>query len=211
MNHDIDNPYMKEELETLERWYKKRLYCVEIRVKDNYTTQELRERGHTTTGDARIDRDVLNSLITVYLTLPTISEYFKNGIALRIRNPKDCAEMYRLVNAYLKKWLDYARATVAHSLIPVEELLELDALAAQLYPLAGEFIPKTPSAMKVFLNMTLNRNGLKAPEASPELRQHTCLADELLGIDGLVDMGYIEKQINAGKNSLAADPGFNLL
>ena len=115
------------------------LYQASVRYKDSLSVDSIRTFGMPTVGDDTIDYDVHNQPLFVMITINDMVEYFKNGVAVTLRNNEDTATIYTIVNNYLLAWKQQLDNGINIGDAPFDDLVTLDEFATMLYPVALKF------------------------------------------------------------------------
>jgi hypothetical protein len=179
----------RADIKTLGKPLFERLYMVGIRYKDTRSIEEIRHFGMPTVGVASIDAQMHNDMIDTYITINKMVEYFEQGISFFVRNPAETEEIYQVIHAYLLAWKQMLGESVNAGNVPVQDLVNLDRLAAKIYDHAVEHFPANEpwvsSAMQDLLKSGTGRDGLSSGKKPPpvqvikpeDLKKHDSLSE----------------------------------
>lgn len=129
-------------------------------VPDNATRTEgyLDLVGSPSTGFAEYDREIRNTRVSVVVNIPTILEYYLNGIDVDIPSPDDRLEIHKLIVGYLDEW----RYHIANSInVRVTEhdkfLKDLEELSRALYEtMSDDYADPEENHMPTFIHRPIN-------------------------------------------------------
>lgn len=127
--HDSPQLRMKE----LAKPIFERYYMVGIRFKDTMSIEDVKKFGVPTVGIKEHDERVMNDLCDRYMKICEMVEYYKNGIPLVVRNPKETEDIYNVINAYLRGWHDFLEGSINTGNVPIDDLVNLDRFASSVY------------------------------------------------------------------------------
>jgi hypothetical protein len=175
----IDNDFDSKSIEVLEKWYRNRIYMVEIRQKDNMTDYQIRTHGTPTVGNKAMDQFIMNEPMAKYVTIPEMMEYYQNGVRLAVVKERDCSEIYKLANGLLERWANTVRSGVNIRAVPMEEVLALDEFLKVMFPLAAR-------TMKVenpfnFMQTYITKRQDQVQEEKV-VRRHDSVQEEMVGL-----------------------------
>lgn len=107
----------------------------ECRIKQLATTSDtyLRLFGTHTHGDKAIDREMANQLITTFLPIVDMAEYYKNNVTIHIAKRSDLPVIYDLVEAHLNAWKYHLGRGLNTRKAPIEDLMLLDKFANSIF------------------------------------------------------------------------------
>lgn len=159
-----------------------RKYEIRIKAIDNTSVDEISHYGRHTTGDKDYDNALLNELITRWMSINEMVEYYKRGKPFRVVNIKDTEEIYTTVHQYLLCWENRLKNSVNIGNAPIEDLIDLDSFASKVHGYACETmtVQRTQSSlMNYFNSVGLGRGGSYPPvqEDKPALKTHNSLAE----------------------------------
>ena len=158
-----------------------RKYEIRIKVIDNISVEEVSFYGMTTTGDTEYDKSLSEELITRWLSVNEMVEYFKRGRPFRVVNIKDTTEIYEVIHQYLLSWKVRLQNSVNIGNAPVDDLIALDSFATSIHGYACEnmTVQKTQSSlMNYFNSVGLGRSiSQSEPTKEPGVKRHDSLAE----------------------------------
>jgi hypothetical protein len=139
----------------------KRYYMCSTTYKDSMSVDDVRKYGLVGTGNAEIDKRLHNDLVDKWTTVSTMVEMFKSGTAFYVRNHADTKEIYDIISAYLNGWKLYIQEGMNVGVIPVDDLVSLDRLAARVYDHAVEHFKEDYFVSKTLQSVTRSKLTLK--------------------------------------------------
>lgn len=149
--------------------------------------------GSVTSGIPAIDRQMANNTCTVQLSPAAMAQYLAEGASMTLVEMKDAATIYQMIYDHLSNW-QLALQNNPHVVnAPLQDLQQLDALAAAIYPQARYHFRSDPfhgHLVSVLGGLARGRGGLgrtgsvinpgpavKPPLLGPET--HTPMANSL--------------------------------
>lgn len=159
-----------------------RKYEVRIKKIDNMSIEEIEFYGMYSTGDKEYDDHLNNELITRWLSINEMVEYYKRGKSFSIVDPRNTEEIYGVIHQYLHSWKNRMQNSVNIGNAPVDDLIALDAMAAAVHGYACQYmkIDKTQSPLlNYFDNFGLGRKETVAAKSveDTQVRRHESLAE----------------------------------
>lgn len=158
-----------------------RKYEIRIKVIDNISIEEVSMYGMTTTYDKDYDKALSEELITRWMSINEMVEYFKRGRPFRVANIKDTTEIYEVIHQYLLSWKVRIQNSVNIGNAPVDDLLALDSFATSIHGYACEnmTIQKTQSSLVNYFNSIGLGRSAPAVESPKEeqTKRHESLAE----------------------------------
>lgn len=168
--------YENYDLETLIKWFEKRIYPVKVRHKDIYSEETIRLRGIPSVGSKQEDTALMNEKVLTYCKIPEMIERQNNGIPLYFEKPSDAKEVYQLTNAMLGKIIEEVRYRGSFGRFNHEAVSRLDLFLKQIFPIAAGAIPRHAPSMTMFNSLSLSTTPKQEPVAL--LREHKPHVDE---------------------------------
>ena len=157
------------------------------------TAEFLEQGGSITSGSASIDRQMANNIVQVQLTPAAMAGYLAEGATLALVEMEDAAKIYQMIHDHLSQWQRELQFNPHVVTAPIEDLRQLDALAAAIYGQARFHFRTDPFHGRLVNVLTglargrggLTRNGgmlpqqssVKAPLPGPE--SHPAMADSI--------------------------------
>lgn len=158
----------------------KRYYMCSTSYKDSMSVEDVRKFGLIGTGDAEIDRRLHNDLVDKWTTVSSMVEMFKSGTNFYVRNHTDTKEIYDIISAYLNGWKLYIQESMNVSVIPVDDLINLDRLASKVYDHAVEHFKEDYFTSKTMQQITRSKLYIKpAPSKQSPVSTETIQPDRL--------------------------------
>lgn len=159
-----------------------RKYEIRIKVIDNTSVEEVAHYGRYTTGDKDYDKALLEELITRWMSINEMVEYYKRGKPFRVANIKDTEEIYTTIHQYLLCWESRLRNSVNIGNAPIDDLIDLDSFASKIHGYACEtmVVQRTQSSlMNYFNSVGLGRGSVYSTVQEPEtgVKKHNSLAE----------------------------------
>lgn len=159
-----------------------RKYEIRIKVIDNLSVEEISHYGRYTTGDKAYDNALLEELITRWMSINEMLEYYKRGKPFRVVNIRDTEEIYATVHQYLLCWENRLKNSVNIGNAPIEDLIDLDSFAGKIHGYACETmkVQRTQSSlMNYFNSVGLGRSNTheQVHEDKTALKSHNSLAE----------------------------------
>lgn len=114
----------------------KRMFMCIVSQMDITSKEYLKKFGMPTTGDANIDREMANQLITTYKTIADMVDLFRQGVTVRVPKQQDCKTIYEYVDYHIQSWAQAIQNGLNLGNAPLEDLIEMDKFATKLYPYA---------------------------------------------------------------------------
>ncbi len=97
------------------------------------TVEDIKNTGVVVTGIREIDKDIDNQLITSYLTIEQMVNYFKQGVSIRLVSQADVKTIYAAIDDYLESWKSQLTRGVNIGGAPFEYLIAMDRFANTIY------------------------------------------------------------------------------
>lgn len=111
-----------------------RLYRVGIKEMFFYPPEDVMVFGRPTSGNKRVDMQVMNSLRTVMIPGSTMAEYFSVGADVHFANPKNIVLVYDDIMQHLRQWESVILNNLHGNIdIPLDDLVKLDQFKDALY------------------------------------------------------------------------------
>jgi len=150
------------------------LFMCRIPNLQSMSVDYIKHMGMPTTGDPKIDAELANQLITTYLPISKMVEYFKDNVPVYITKKEDVKLMYRYISNHLTAWKQYLNVGLNLGNAPIDDLILLDQFANTVYDEAKyEFTRETANSL-LLQHMTntvrVNRtNFFKSSPQSPSM------------------------------------------
>lgn len=109
------------------------LFLVRMAYRDTLGEDHIREFGMPTTGVAELDKEIRNEKITCMITIDAMAEHFRAGRVVVVARYADLEVIYDIIDRYLECWAKLLHGALNLGDAPIDDLLLLDAMAAQLY------------------------------------------------------------------------------
>lgn len=138
--HEINDPVAKYGLPI---WNK--LFQVRVPNKNIQSTEELRMFGLPTVEDSHFDYQMHNQLIDIMITIDKMTDYFKQGVTVRLVKHNDAKVIFDIIDNYLMAWKHKLDRGINIAVAPLDDLLLLDKFAGVIYPHARDFMKPTDS------------------------------------------------------------------
>lgn len=129
------------------------IYRVIIRYVDTLKVDDIKNFGLPTVGDSYLDREMHNQPMQLCITINDMVEYFKRGVMIRLVDNQDAERIYNVVNNYLLAWKDRLEKQINIGDAPMEDLLDLDRFATEVYPTAKTYSTYTGPKFSLFNNL----------------------------------------------------------
>lgn len=115
-----------------------------IRVPIIQVTSELYSRvyGRYITGDKTIDNKNMNEYQTVQATINTMIEHYKKGVMIKVVYDKDTKIIYEYIKNHIEAWISHLNSTLNVGDAPIDDLLEMDRFAKDIYEHAKYLITR---------------------------------------------------------------------
>lgn len=97
------------------------------------TVEDIKNTGVVVTGISEIDKDIDNQLVTTYLTIEQMVNYFKEGVSIRLVSQADVKTIYEAIDDYLESWKSQLTRGVNIGGTPFEYLIAMDRFANTIY------------------------------------------------------------------------------
>lgn len=114
-------------------------YLCKVKYIDTRSADHIKMFGMNTSGVREIDKEAANELITTYLTISQMAEYFKRGSNVRVVKIQDTKRIYERITDHLNSWKHNLEYGLNNRDAPIEDLLLLDKLACAVYTHAQHF------------------------------------------------------------------------
>lgn len=158
-----------------------RKYEVRIKKIDNMSVEEIEFYGMYSTGDKEYDNELNNEIITRWMSINEMVEYFKRGKPFSIVDPKYTQEIYDVVHQYLLHWKDRLQNSLNIGNAPIDDLIALDSMASSLHGYACQYmkVQKSQSSlMNYFDGFGLGRGNPETVSGSEEgVKRHESFAE----------------------------------
>lgn len=167
-------------------------FIVQIAQMHLISQEELDNCWRVTSGNAAVDRTLAREIVQAQLTIAEMAKYHANGVSMTLATPEDSVRIYGIIHEHLQDWKRELQSSVTLTTAPVDELRELDELAAIVYNVARYYWNNQPyhGKLNTFLQRINNSVGgrvgrtrtVAAPAAAAEpvpLTTHTPMADAL--------------------------------
>lgn len=145
-------------------------YRVRVPYMQSRTIEDIREKGTVVSGIAAYDADISNQMVTMYLTVDNMVEYYRHMVPLRVIESKDTKKIYEDVSAHLEAWKYQLDNAINIGDAPIEDLILLDRFAQTVYGHA-KFEFRSENANSVFaqyldrISLLNSSNFFTAPES----------------------------------------------
>lgn len=113
-----------------------RRFVVSIQDVAMRSVAEVKMYGTYSSGDRAVDDALKNQWITVMLTIDEMVEKYKIGAQIRVRAMEDTKTIYEIITKHLDRMKYFLSYGLNIGSIPIEDLIELDKFAADIYPFA---------------------------------------------------------------------------
>lgn len=97
------------------------------------SVDHIRHFGMPSTGYKELDKGTESELVTFYLSIAQMAEYFKKGTVVRILKNDDIVRIYEIISEHLNAWKLELSKRLNIGDAPVEDLIVLDQLANAVY------------------------------------------------------------------------------
>jgi hypothetical protein len=159
-----------------------RKYEIRIKKIDNMSIEEIEFYGMYSTGDKDYDESLNNEIITRWLSINEMVEYFKRGKPFSIVDAKNTEEIYEVIHKYLLSWKSRLENSLNIGNAPVEDLIALDSMASAVHGYACQYmkVQRTQSPLLNFFDSVgLGRAAetIKTNESEGGLKRHNSLAE----------------------------------
>jgi len=136
---NVPIPKMAEDL------FKTRIFECDVVDIDIISRDYIEQFGMPTSGDAEYDRQMANLKTTRFFTAVVLCQHFLNGARISMKS-EPAAELYVLIQSYLKAWKEYMTDPYNFNKqpAPVKDLESLNKLAKAIYPYAQRCLPAEP-------------------------------------------------------------------
>lgn len=108
-------------------------YRVRMPYMQTRTLEDIRQKGTVISGVASYDADIGNQLITMCLNIDQMAEYFREGVPIRVCDPKDTKQIYEAISRHIHAWKGQLERGINIGDAPIEDLILLDRLAHTVY------------------------------------------------------------------------------
>lgn len=108
-------------------------YKVRVPYLQSRSINDIAKHGVNVCGVKEIDKDIENQLLTTYMTIENMVMYFKEGVSIRIIDPKDVKPIYTSISEYLESWKQQLTYGVNIGGAPFEYLMAMDQFANSVY------------------------------------------------------------------------------
>jgi hypothetical protein len=171
----------KEHLRILDIIFERK-YEIRIKKIDNMSIEEIEFYGMYSTGDKEYDDALNNEIITRWLSINEMVEYFKRGKPFSIVDSKNTEEIYEIIHKYLLSWKNRLENSLNIGNAPVEDLIALDSMASAVHGYACQYmkVQKTQSPLLNFFDSVgLGRavETINNDTAQPDVKRHNSLAE----------------------------------
>lgn len=168
-------------------------YLVSMAQMYLWSAEHLELIGSPTTGDPNIDRTMANSPCQRYLTIADMVRYHREGVTFQLVTPEDSITIYKVLKEHLNDWLNALRYDVTRTKAPMDDLIEMDRLAASMYNVAQHYWREDPGNTRLehwISQMRQDRGVRTLPGGGVEINRgevkstnggHTPFADALRG------------------------------
>lgn len=115
------------------------VYAITVPNIATFDEYHIGNYGMKSSGVEAIDEALYREPKTIYVNIDKLLEYNRAGHRVTIKNRSDVLVIYDAIDTYLKHWLDYMNGPSLHTeQTPIDDLVALDALANELYPLVSD-------------------------------------------------------------------------
>lgn len=109
-----------------------------------YETAYLEQARVAYSGDKNVEKALANQSVTAMFVPAALAEFVHEGVPFQLVDPRDAANIYRIVHQHLKDWQHAASSEVNVMDGPIEDLRKFDALAGEIYPFARPYLAINP-------------------------------------------------------------------
>lgn len=97
------------------------------------TVEQIKKYGTPTTGDPDIDKEMLDVMVTRYITIDDMVERLRNNLNFNVVNQSDTVKIYDAIQAHLEAWHFEIVNYHGHDYAPKEDLVLMDRLANMVH------------------------------------------------------------------------------
>lgn len=115
-------------------------WMVQVPTIHRYSNKYIEQFGLPSTGDRQWDRELMESPITVYMTIAEMVMIFGNGGSITFVEPKDAKPVYELLHQHLKNWQLLVEKSLHSLKPPIEDLELMDEFMTAIYPIAARYM-----------------------------------------------------------------------
>jgi len=109
-----------------------------VNTMDEFT---INEYGTFTSGNETTDMQIATELVENMITIADMAELHKNDVQFFIANPRvDAEKIYSIIVEHLKAWVTRSSVQINGPKPPIEDLILLDSLAAEIYKTSKIFM-----------------------------------------------------------------------
>ena len=119
-----------------------RLFKARVPYLQSRTIEDLKNTGVVLSGIPEIDQDIPNQWVTSYMSIATMTGYYKEHVPVRVALYEDCKTIYELIVMHITNWRHFVDNAINIGNAPFEELIDLDDFASIVYDKAKYTISK---------------------------------------------------------------------
>ena len=120
-------------------WVTKKLYPCRIPYIQTMSPDYIKFFGFPDSGDDRVNQQMREELVSVYLTIGQMADYYSQGdVDIRV-SPSLTKELYDRTIAHLQAWKHEIENRLHPGHVPADDLVKLDRFATALFPHAKPF------------------------------------------------------------------------
>lgn len=109
------------------------LFKVKVPYLQSMSIDTLRLRGVHQSGVSSIDNSVDKEWLTSMMSVAKMTDYYKEGIPLKIPSYKDIVEIYDIITNHINAWKYQIQNSINVRAAPIEDLILLDRFANSVY------------------------------------------------------------------------------
>lgn len=139
-----------------------------------YSTEDIATFGYVTTGDSETDRVLATEEREVILTIAQMVAIHAEGGGVRLRNPKDSAQIYELIYTHLSDWRHEIENNPYRRKAPLDDLRAMDEFARELHEYAKMYLTFNPMNTTLFARLEQVAHaygGVGRPSVEAEIAQ----------------------------------------
>jgi hypothetical protein len=161
------------------------LFLCEIAQMHMSSREYLAQSGVVTTGDPMLDRQSALQPMQCQMSIAGMAVMHSEGVSINLVQPEDSLKIYQIIYDHLTDWSRAANENVNIVTAPTDDLIKLDAFAAEVYKLARFYWKDSPyhGRLDHFLKNQSRRGVRRSPQVEPtsinHQPEHTPMADSI--------------------------------
>jgi hypothetical protein len=108
-------------------------YQVRVPYQLGRSKEDIKRFGTVIHGNPNIDKHTMKDWVNTELPIAHMLEYYRAGLHVYVRNPKDIETIYKAISDHIHVWKERLRVGVNIGDAPIQDLIDLDRFAHTIF------------------------------------------------------------------------------